>query len=103
MQKLIIIFIIVSFVFYIYYKIKHVRSKLPMTKKYVGGKSRMMLGFFVLFFGINTLFINDKFVSYMIAGLFIIVGAISIYDGFRHYRFFLPYAIEEFEADKNQN
>ena len=89
--------IILSFVFYIYYKVKYVRSKMPIERKWLSAKSSIALGLFVLFFGINQLTLFDETVTYVVAAIFIIIGGLSVYGGIKAYRFFLPLAIEEAE------
>lgn len=90
-------FIIISLMFYLFYKVKSVRSHLPMEKKWISGKSLISLGAFVAFFGINQLFLFQSIVTYIVAGVFIIVGAFSLIRGYKLYKFYLPYAIEEAE------
>ncbi|GIN74722.1 membrane protein [Bacillus sp. J14TS2] len=94
----ILVFIIVlSLAFYVFYKIKYVRSRLPMEKKLLNGKSSMALGIFVAFFGINQLFLFQTILTYIIATLFIILGIASAWAGFKSYRYHVPYAIKEAE------
>ncbi|MBO0992329.1 YtpI family protein [Bacillus sp. SD088] len=94
----ILVFIIVlSLAFYVFYKIKYVRSRLPMEKKLLNGKSSMALGIFVAFFGINQLFLFQTILTYIIGTLFIILGIASAWAGFKSYRYHVPYAIKEAE------
>lgn len=94
----ILVFIIVlSLAFYVFYKIKYVRSRLPMEKKLLNGKSSMALGIFVAFFGINQLFLFQTILTYIIGTLFILLGIASAWAGFKSYRYHMPYAIKEAE------
>ncbi len=94
----ILVFIIVlSLSFYVFYKIKYVRSHLPMEKKLLNGKSSMALGIFVAFFGINQLFLYQTTLTYIIGILFIALGAASAWAGFKSYRYHVPYAVKEAE------
>ncbi|WP_100331836.1 YtpI family protein [Bacillus xiapuensis] len=89
--------IVLSFSFYIVYKVQYVRSRRPMEKKWLSAKSSMALGLFVGCFGINTLFIQQSAVAYIVAALFSIVGFASVWAGYKAYRHFLPYARKEAE------
>ena len=96
------IFIILSLAFYVFYKIKSVRTHLPMEKKWISGKSSIALGTFVAFFGINQLFLFQSTVTYIVAAVFILMGSISLIGGYKMYKFYLPYAIEEAEQFTQQ-
>ena len=43
-MPLLVIFIIISLAFYIFYKTKYFRSKLPIEKKWISSKSSISLG-----------------------------------------------------------
>ncbi|KRG14532.1 membrane protein [Virgibacillus soli] len=92
----ILVFIIVlSLSFYVFYKIKYVRSHLPMEKKLLNGKSSMALGIFVAFFGLNQLFLFQTTLTYVIGILFILLGVASAWAGLKSYRYHIPYAVKE--------
>lgn len=94
----ILVFLIVfSIVFYLYYKVKYVRSRMPMERKLLNGKSSMALGLFVGLFGVNLLFIHQTLATYIVAPLFIIIGFLSAWVGFKTYRHHIPYALQEAE------
>ncbi|MGN1402595.1 MAG: YtpI family protein [Bacillus sp. (in: firmicutes)] len=92
---------ILSLVFYLFYKVKYVRSRLPFERKWLAAKCSISLGAFVLFFGVNQLFLFDTTVTYIVAAVFIILGGMNVWGGFKAYRFFLPMAIEEAENQQN--
>jgi len=92
-----VFFIILSFSFYVFYKIKYIRSRRPMEKKMLNGKSSVALGLFVALFGINQLFLYDTPTTYIIAAVFILLGGFSAWVGYRAYRHHVPYAIRESE------
>lgn len=96
------VLVIISLMFYLFYKIKYFRSHLPMEKKWISGKSSIALGAFVAFFGVNQLFIFQSTVTYIVAAVFIIIGAVSLVGGYKMYKFYLPYAIEEAESISQQ-
>jgi succinate-acetate transporter protein len=97
-MPILVIFIIISFAFYLFYKMKYVRSKLPIERKWISSKSSMALGLFVAMFGVNQLFLFHTTVTYIVAAIFILIGGLSIWFGWKSYRYFLPLAIQEFES-----
>lgn len=101
-MPILVIIIMMSFSFYIFYKIKTVRTKRPAEKKWLSAKSSIALGLFVTLFGINQLFLYDTTTTYIVAAAFIIVGVLSIYGGIKAYKFFLPIAIKEAEEWNKQ-
>lgn len=87
-----VLLIIVSFVFYFYYKTKQFRATLPIRKKWYGATAALCLGAFMLFFGINQLFIFQTAVTYIIAGIFIVLGLammVTNYKAAKHYHQFV--------------
>ncbi|RHW40737.1 hypothetical protein D1B31_11130 [Neobacillus notoginsengisoli] len=94
-----VIVIIISLAFYVFYKIKYVRSSRPAEKKWISAKSSIALGAFVFTFGINQLFLTHSPVTYLVAAVFILLGGINIWSGIKAYKFYLPHAIEEAEGN----
>lgn len=94
--------IIISLAFYVFYKIKFFRTKLPIEKRWISSKSSIALGIFVTLFGINQLFIFQSTVTYIISTIFIIIGTTSIWTGIKIYKFFLPLAIDEAKQYQNK-
>lgn len=97
MPVLVFIFVI-SVAFYLFYKIKYVRSNRPVEKKWLSAKSSIALGLFVLFFGINQLFLYHTTLTYIIGAIFIVMGGLSSFSGIKAYKYYLPFAIEEAES-----
>lgn len=93
--------IIVALAFYCFYKVRFFRTNLPMEKRWLSSKSSIALGLFVSLFGVNQLFLFQTTLTYVIATIFIIVGTLSIWSGFKAYKFFLPLAIDEAEQVRN--
>lgn len=89
--------IIFSFAFYVFYKIKYVRSRLPMERKILNGKSSVALGLFVALFGINHILQFHTPVSYIISSIFIVIGLASAWYGYKVYKYHVPYALRELE------
>ncbi|KAB7705911.1 hypothetical protein F9802_12650 [Bacillus aerolatus] len=100
-MPVLVFLIVLSFSFYIIYKVQYVRSRRPMEKKWLSAKSSMALGLFVGCFGLNTLFIQQTTISYIVAAFFLLIGFASLWAGFKAYRHFLPYARKEAEELKN--
>ncbi|RNF40845.1 YtpI family protein [Planococcus salinus] len=87
-----VFFIIVSFVFYFYYKTKQFRATLPIRKKWYASVASVALGSFVMFFGINQLFLFQSTLTYVISGIFIVLGLGLIvynYKAAKHYHSFV--------------
>ncbi|MEH7442457.1 YtpI family protein [Bacillus sp. JJ1122] len=90
-----VLLIVLSFVFYIFYKMKYVRSKRPAERKWLSAKSSIALGLFVGLFGLNQVFLFQTAITYIVAAIFIIIGSMSIWSGVKAYKFYLPLAAKE--------
>lgn len=99
-MPILVVLIIFSLVFYIFYKAKYFRTKLPAEKKWISAKSSIALGSFVALFGINQLFLFQSTVTYIVAAVFIILGLINILGGVKAYKYFLPIAAREVQEIK---
>ncbi|MHC0037373.1 YtpI family protein [Pseudoneobacillus sp. C159] len=96
-MPILVICIVISFVFYLFYKVKFVRSKLPVERKWISAKSSMALGLFVALFGVNQLFLFQSTTTYIIAAIFILIGGLSTFTGWKAYKHFLPLAVQEYD------
>lgn len=101
-MPVLVILIVISIAFYVFYKIKTVRSRRPAEKKWLSAKSSIALGLFVALFGINQLFLYSTTVTYIVAAVFIILGGINVWAGFKAYQHYLPYAAKEAEDLRKQ-
>lgn len=99
-MPVLVFFIVISFSMYVFYKIKYVRSSRPVEKKWLSAKSSIALGLFVASFGVNQLFLFQSVLTYLVAGIFILIGGLSAYAGLKAYKHYLPFAIEEAEEAK---
>lgn len=90
-----IFLIIMSIVFYFYYKTKQFRATLPIRKKWYASTASMFLGSFILFFGINQLTIFQSVVTYIISGIFIVLGLALIIFNFKAARHYHKFVAEE--------
>lgn len=100
-MPVLVFFIALSLAFYVFYKVKYVRSRRPAEKKWLSSKSSIALGAFVLLFGVNQLFLYQTLLTYIIAAVFILIGGMSAWTGIKAYKYYLPYAIKEAESLKS--
>lgn len=104
MLNFILVFLIIaSFVFYFYFKTRQFRTKsiFPIRKKMFASMAGSALGGLLLFFGINQLILFNGIVTYVIAALFIGLGAYVGIFNFRAYKHYLSFVDEENELNKN--
>ncbi len=99
-MPVLVIFIIISLAFYIFYKAKYFRTKLPIEKKWISTKSSISLGTFVALFGINQLFLFQSTVTYLVAAVFILIGLLNIFAGIKAYKYYLPLSLVEAQETK---
>ena len=100
-MPLLVVLIVISFAFYLFYKIKYVRCNRPAEKKWLSSKSSIALGLFVSLFGINQLFLYHTTITYIVAAIFILIGGLSALSGVKAYKYYLPYAAKEAENTKS--
>ena len=93
--------IVLTLAFYLFYKIKYVRSKRPAEKKWLTSKSSIALGLFVSLFGINQVFLYHTMITCIIAAVFILFGVLSAWAGLKAYNHYLPHVIEEAKSLKD--
>ncbi|WP_110114104.1 YtpI family protein [Bacillus sp. CGMCC 1.16541] len=99
-MPILVILILSSLGFYVYLKLKYVRSKRPVEKQWISAKSSIALGVFVFFFGINQWFIYQTTLSIIVGLLFVLIGAGSIWAGIRAYKHYLPFVMKEAQEQK---
>lgn len=83
------VIIVLSAVLYVYYKVAILKTKDKLTQAYYNAKSRVCLGSFIFFFGINQYIFYQTKLSLFIGILFILLGALQTYYGskeVKHYR-----------------
>lgn len=90
---LIFIFLMIfSLVFYFYYKTKQFRTILPIRKKWYASTASFFLGSFGIFLGIDLVIVFQTPLTYIVAGIFIILGivlCIHNYKAAKHYHKFV--------------
>ncbi|MFE8696998.1 YtpI family protein [Cytobacillus sp. FJAT-53684] len=94
-MPVLVILIVLSLSFYLVYKVKYVRSRRPVERKWISSKSSIALGLFVALFGVNQFFLNGNTVTYIVAIIFILIGGFSMFAGFKAYKHYLPLAAKE--------
>lgn len=87
--------IVVSFVWYFYFKTKQLRTNLPIRKKWFAAKASLCLGAFIFFFGINFLYIYQSSITYIVSGLFILLGAYVMYHNYKASKHYGQFVQEE--------
>ncbi|TQR19900.1 hypothetical protein FG384_10165 [Psychrobacillus vulpis] len=92
--------IIVSFVWYFYFKTKQFRTNLPIRKKWFSAKASICLGAFLLFFGFNYLLVFPSSVTYVISGLFIFLGGYFMFHNFKASKHYGKFVEEELSLNK---
>lgn len=83
------IIIILSAVFYIYYKVAILKEKSTLTQKYFNGRARSCLGAFMIAFAINQYTLYLTKLSLFIGLAIFILGLMQFIRGFkeaRHYQ-----------------
>src|SRR4051812_21399879 len=94
-MPVLVILIVFALSFYVFYKVKAVRSTKPIIKHWISAKSSIALGLFVALYGLNQLFIFRSSLSLVIGIIFLIIGISSSWVGLRTYKRYLPDVIKE--------
>lgn len=86
--------IIASAVFYFYFKTRQFRTShvFPIRKKMFASKAGTFLGFMLVTFGLNQLLLFNGVLTYVVAGIFIVLGGyVSIFNwnAMKHYNQFV--------------
>ncbi|MDY0405341.1 YtpI family protein [Virgibacillus sp. 179-BFC.A HS] len=80
--------IVISLVLYVYYKVAIIKASDGLTRGYYNGKSRICLGSFILFFGINQYVYYQTRLSLFIGIVFILLGCLQLYVGIKESKFY---------------
>ncbi len=83
------IIILISFVLYLYYKVMVWKTKDPLEQEYLNSRSKIFMGVFIFFFGINQYLFYETRLSLFIGILFLILGVLQFRYGIKatnHYR-----------------
>ncbi len=89
--------IVVSAVFYIFYKVNSLRTKSPLEKKWISTKGNIAIGVFLVSFGINQIILTTP-VALFVGSIFILLGAANVFFGYKAYKHYSPLVLEEVSA-----
>ena len=92
--------IVVSFVFYFYFKTKQLRATLPIRKKWYTSKAGVSLGMFLIFFSCNALILYPDVIGFIVAAIFAVIGIGLGLNNFKRMRHEGKYILEEYEINK---
>lgn len=82
------IMIILSLVFYVYYKVAILKNKDGLTQAYFNAKSRVCLGSFISFFGVNQYLFYETKLALFIAIIFLVLGIMQFVHGYKQAKFY---------------
>lgn len=94
-MPLFVILIVFSITFYIFYKVKEVRSRAAYEKSWIASKAKIALGLFLLSFGLNEFTTVDDKIQLWVAIVFTAYGLFMMVVGYKMYKHYLPLAIQE--------
>ncbi|TRM12944.1 hypothetical protein FH966_15205 [Lentibacillus cibarius] len=83
------IIIVLAAVFWVYYKVAILKSDDGLMQAYFNAKSRICLGLFIFFYGMNQYMYYETRFSLFIGIVFLIFGGLQLYIGMKetkHYR-----------------
>ncbi|WP_062047768.1 YtpI family protein [Bacillus sp. JCM 19034] len=89
MEKLFIIIIILSAIFFLYNRVKAWRQAEPLLKRIYESKSTLMLGIFLTVFGVNLLVSPRHAVDWIVGITFLVFGVANLIFGFKAHRHYL--------------
>ncbi len=83
-----VILIVLTFVVFLMYQVKAIRSKHPLLKKFTQAKANIAIGVFLVSFGLNRLFVHPSVLTYVVTGVFVFYGLFFAYDHIRRSQFY---------------
>ncbi|REB06551.1 hypothetical protein DVB69_12690 [Sporosarcina sp. BI001-red] len=99
---ILVFLIIASAVYYFYFKTRQFRTSqvFPIRKKMFASKAGMFLGLLLIFFGVNQLLLFGGVSTYVISGIFILLGGyVAIFNG-KAVRYYNQFVEEETDLNK---
>ncbi|MGG0644752.1 YtpI family protein [Sporosarcina gallistercoris] len=99
---ILVFLIIASAVFYFYFKTRQFRTShvFPIRKKMYASKAGTFLGLLLVSFGINQLLLFGGVTTYIISGIFIVLGGyVSIFN-WKAVQYYKKFVDEETELNK---
>ncbi|MGM9967052.1 MULTISPECIES: YtpI family protein [unclassified Rummeliibacillus] len=92
--------IIITFVFYLYFKTKQFRTNLPIRKKWYANRAGIALGMLLILFGINQIIIYHTILTYVVCAILILFGLYATVNYNKRVRHYAQYIAEEEELNK---
>ncbi|HEX7064936.1 MAG TPA: YtpI family protein [Bacillales bacterium] len=103
-MPILVILSILSFVMYIFYKVKSLRmKKRPNERRWIGTKASIALGLLLIFFGMNQLYLRQTTTVIVMSIIFFLIGGFYVYQNVKLYRYLLPYAAEEARQSRSND
>lgn len=92
--------IVISFIYYFYFKTRQFRSNLPIAKKWYKSKAGVALGVFIFIFGLNQAYLFPSTFTFVIVAIFLILGLTVVIDNIKKTRHYGKFVREEYELNK---
>ncbi|WP_397539605.1 YtpI family protein [Rummeliibacillus pycnus] len=93
-------FIVITFVFYLYFKTKQFRTNLPIRKKWYANRAGIALGILLILFGINQIILYHTVLTYVVCAIMIVFGVFACINYNKRVRHYGQYITEEEELNK---
>lgn len=92
-----VVIIVVALMFYLYNKTKQLRTPaaLEIRHKWYKAKANVCLGIFILTFGINQFVLFADAITYIVGGIFIVLGAFVAYENVKRAKHYGAFIAEE--------
>ena len=90
-----IILIFLSLFMFLFYRIRAWQIRAPFKKKWTITKANIGLGAFLLFFGVNRIFIHPTTITFIICGVFMVYGIFVVIFSIKAYRYYWPRMVDE--------
>ena len=100
LNGILVLGIIVSFVWYFYFKTKQLRTTLPIRKKWYTAKASVCLGAFILFFGFNFMLIYQSTLTYVVSIIFVLIGGYFMYHHYKAAKHYGQFVQEELSLNQ---
>ncbi|MEY9975062.1 YtpI family protein [Lysinibacillus sp. RC79] len=101
MINLIFVFaIIISFVFYFYFKTKQFRSLLPIAKNWYKSKANVSLGAFILLFALNQAYLFPGLYTFIIVAILVVLGIFVMIENSKKVRHYGQFVEEEYRINQ---
>ncbi|GEL76863.1 YtpI family protein [Tenuibacillus multivorans] len=85
-MPLFIVIIVVSFVLYIYFKVRILNVKDPLFMRFTNAKARIALGLFISTFGMNQYYFYQTKLALFVCIVFLALGIAQIIYGYKLYK-----------------